>query len=231
MERSINIRGTVKKMNQMNGKYLAGFVLLAFLVIAPSFAGMALSPATGTYNITRQGGVIQFVVTNMNTYDRYFIIGQSGTFEGNRFIKSFSPESKILVKANDFRTFYMTIQPDDTVEYGRKYPLAILVRDSGEKVSGASAPSGGIGATSVDSMGAGFYIIFQNKGTQINYGGFDEEATRQAQKDMQKPTNYLPLVLAILLIVVLLAGLFFFLRRRKQEDEDEIVVQKPNKPA
>jgi hypothetical protein len=219
-----NLKEMVSKME----KIWVVFGIALCLVLIPSFAGMGVSPPSGTYTLSKQGGSIQVVVSNLNTYDRYFAIGPSGTHEGNKYVSNIFPSNKILVKANDFKTFSIQITPDDTVEYGKKYPVALSVADTGE--TSPNAATGGVGATGTEGADIGYWVIFENKGTVTNYGGVDEGATRARQAQLSKKPNYIPLVLAILLIVLLLAGLIFFISKRKKEEESDEVVVSPTKP-
>ncbi len=230
----INNGGSERMSERMDKKpllaLLAALVLAVVVATSPAFAGMSLSPASGTYTITRQGGTIQFVVGNSNTEARTFEVTTFGgaAADGNKFVKKIIPDPLVTIKARDFKTFYAQIVPDNTVEYGRKYVIGLRVMDAG----GAEAGTG-IGAGGKEASDASFYVVFENKGMTVNYGGFDEEATRQRQAELNRKPNYLPLILAILLIILLLAGLFFFIakRRKKEKEEEEIVVQNPEKPA
>lgn len=204
-------------------------VFFAFLTLSPAIAGMGLTPGRGTYNFTKQGGTIQFVISNPSSYDREFgvSIKDLPTTDGNRYVSKVIPSDKIVVKAGDFKVFNLQITPDETVEYGRRYAISLFVSDTGRLTE--KGEQQGIGVSGLESISAGFYIYFENKGTTVSYGGFEEESTRRLQERLNQKPNYLPLILAIVLAAVLLGLLVFFIAKRRKEGEggsgeDEIVV-------
>ncbi|MFH0962344.1 MAG: hypothetical protein V1820_06710 [archaeon] len=219
------------EMGMRKAAVLAAIFLAAILI--PSFAGMGMSPASGTYNFTKQGGTIQIVVSNPNDYEREFAITMDNLpiTDGNRYISKFTPADKITIKAKDFKVFYMHVTPDESVEYGRRYLVGIKVKDSGRL--GPTGVSEGIGVSGLESVSAGFYIYFENKGTTVGYGGFEEESTRRLQERMNTKPNYLPLVLAIILVALMLGLLIFFIAKKRKEaaegGDDEIVVSPQGK--
>lgn len=202
------------------GAYAAVALLFTIaLVFSAGFSGMGLTPASGTYNFTKQGGTIQFVVSNLNDYETEFSIKPyGGASDGNRYIGKITPGEKVTVKPKDFKVFYLHVTPDETVEYGRRYIIGIQVKNTGALGPGGAGE--GIGVSGLESASAGFYVHFENKGTTVNYGGFEEESTRRLQERMNQKPNYLPLILSIILIALLLGLFVFFLVKRKKDGDD-----------
>lgn len=211
-------------MTEMKLKGVAFALLSLAILLAPAMAAMAVSPSSGDYNITRQGGTIQMVLSNINPVEAEFKIAPVGNYEGNKFISKITPGDTLTVKPNDFKVFYVQIVPDETVEYGKPYKIIMSARNLG-----AVGSQQGIGAAVGEQVIFGFNVIFENRGTTVSFGGFDEGATRQLQNEMNRKPNYLPLILAIILVLLLTAGLIYFLmwrRKKAQEEEEEIVVSK-----
>jgi hypothetical protein len=209
----------------MEKKMVILVLAVALALLAPSFAGMGISPGAGNYNFTKQGGTLQVVISNLNAGDRQFKIVLEEGFSGNRFLSKGIPSDLISVTGNDFKVINLLIKPDDTVEYGKPYLLAIRAIDA----TGSAGGSAGIGASGVESASASYYIIFENKGTTVSYGGFDEGATRAHFDELnaKKKFNIIPILIAFLIVAAILSVLTWFIaKRRKESEKDEIVVQR-----
>jgi len=86
--------------------------------------GVAISPATGSYNFTLDGGTIDFTVYNTGGDDSTYTVSLSGTAEN---FTSFEPE-RATIKSNSYVVFRVIVDPNKDVKAGETYTLTATAK-------------------------------------------------------------------------------------------------------
>lgn len=121
-------------MKQM--KILLFLILFMFLVfiVQNGYAriGVGISPASGTFNFTLDGGTVDFTVYNSGDTDMNYTIVLSGTAANFTTIEP----AKAEVTSGSYAIFKATINPTSNVKEGETY---ILIADAKAADTGAIA--------------------------------------------------------------------------------------------
>ncbi len=187
-------------------------ILLALLAVAEARVGMAVSPAGGNWEFSRQGGTLQLAFHNLGDQD--INVKFSVEQEGAKFVTLDKKEASI--KANDFETVILTIRPDSSIEFGKPYPVLVYALPT------FTASTQGTAVALSQGIGSSFKINFAATGSApVIYQTTDVEKTKAMQKKAM-PEFFLPLIVGVATALILLS-VFFYIRKRKEEEEDVIV--------
>lgn len=190
-------------------------LVLCLFSLAEAKVGMAVSPAGGNWEFSRQGGSLQLTFHNLG--DQEIKVKFSVEQEGSKFVTADKTEATI--RANDFETLVLTIKPDTSVEFGKQYSLFVYA------LPVSIAAGQGTSVAMVQGVGSIFTIAFQATGSApVVYQSTDVEKTRELQA-AGKP-NYLSLGTIGVSIAVILIAVFIYVRRRRAEEE-EVNLGKP----
>ena len=113
------------------------FPLLAAQLAGAASIGVAIAPATGTFDVPLDGTELEFTVYNTGDVGSVYAVELSGAAAGFSSVV----ENDIMIPANDYRTFKISIDPSGDVKAGDAYGLAVkaLIASSGNMVTGAES--------------------------------------------------------------------------------------------
>jgi len=113
------------------------FPLLAVQLAGAAAIGVAIAPATGTFDVPLDGAELEFTVYNTGGMKAPYTLEIGGA--AAEF--SSAVENNIMIPANDYRTFNVKVDPSKEVKAGDAYGLTVkaLIASSGNVITGAES--------------------------------------------------------------------------------------------
>ena len=186
------------------------FAILLLLTTAFAVDQMKflVTPSSGTFTFSRQGGILEFAVSNYGDLSGNVEIEVSG--EGAEFIKS---PKDIFSRPNEVKKFRIEIVPTTRVEYEKPYYVEVTFSPrlsdlTGEQVSGVSV---------IPSVSIPLNIIFEKKGNAPTL--YQSVSVPSGGATIAKDNSLL--ILLLLLIIAIIGGLFVYFKSKRKKNEDE----------